>query len=532
MANIAHFAEKLPGYSLKSGSRFASLARYLQQPDRPLKSGEKPDGYFVSLTSNDGKEVQRFNDVREFADYSRNGRGDSPSLLFMRGFPSPEWVRTVGSIYGVDPEFFRRHMDLEVDEGDRYFALPSLPSFADHIIQFRLTTIGEWALDTKEIISKRGVEDIRSRCIEQINYHRRSLRKGIGVKTGGSILRHLSAIDENYFIIEQQISACLKKSGDGKCSESSPRAGLQFVQVIVWLDIGNSFDDTFLAPATILYPIIQPFRVEASVPRQQQSLPRHEDHHLSQGTSFIDLEYGKLLEDGPTGYYRPLHALIGLLKYTAYGECQFFNMVGLKLRSQQRSSHLLPSRDTLANLVFYKGILEDHTDRLRDTIAFIDIMGSSIWSMSAVISDPARDILVPRLQKDYDVLMSRAEELTTRCCRAMDTITTDAQIMEVRKGIQQSLEVTRLTRLAFVFIPLIFTASFLSMNIAEFTNGSLTIRIWFFITIPLFVLSILVLYVDIINLATNLIQGVTMWYWNRTFGRNPRPSTRDEGSNP
>ena len=60
-----------------------------------------------------------------------------------------------------------------------------------------------------------------------------------------------------------------------------------------------------------------------------------------------------------------------------------------------------------------------------------------------------------------------------------------------QKAILQAEDVARLTRLAFIFIPLSFTASFFGMNFSQFTNGALlSIWIWFVVSVPFLLVSL------------------------------------------
>src|SRR5258706_9160515 len=56
-------------------------------------------------------------------------------ILFLRGHPSAQWLRLIGSKYHVDPEFFARHMDFRsASDKSNNFSIPSLPSSSWHLI--------------------------------------------------------------------------------------------------------------------------------------------------------------------------------------------------------------------------------------------------------------------------------------------------------------------------------------------------------------------------------------------------------------
>lgn len=60
-------------------------------------------------------------------------------------------------------------------------------------------------------------------------------------------------------------------------------------------------------------------------------------------------------------------------------------------------------------------------------------------------------------------------------------------LTESRKATEQACSVTRLTLLAFLFLPLSFTTSFFGINFRELDEG-LNLWIWAATSIPLFVL--------------------------------------------
>ena len=60
-------------------------------------------------------------------------------LVFMRGLPSSDWLNTLGALYKVNPEFFRRHLDFL--QYPTCYDLPALPSLSSHFVNLKITTI-------------------------------------------------------------------------------------------------------------------------------------------------------------------------------------------------------------------------------------------------------------------------------------------------------------------------------------------------------------------------------------------------------
>ena len=68
-----------------------------------------------------------------------------------------------------------------------------------------------------------------------------------------------------------------------------------------------------------------------------------------------------------------------------------------------------------------------------------------------------------------------------------------ATIIDSQHAIEQAKQIGLLTWLASTYIPLSFTTSFFGMNMKTFGSGSLSMWLWLAITIPLSLLSYLVL---------------------------------------
>jgi hypothetical protein len=128
-----------------------------------------------------------------------NGSGQ---LIFLSGFPISKWLKVVGSQYGIDPEFFRRHMEFKIPT-EKFFDLPSLPSSNDNLLKLSITTIG---LHTRTTSRKEtGADDLR--------------KHWEGVKSrdrvGESIVRRFNWHFDRYFSIEQHLSICVVPQREG-----------------------------------------------------------------------------------------------------------------------------------------------------------------------------------------------------------------------------------------------------------------------------------------------------------------------------
>jgi Mg2+ and Co2+ transporter CorA len=81
------------------------------------------------------------------------------------------------------------------------------------------------------------------------------------------------------------------------------------------------------------------------------------------------------------------------------------------------------------------------------------------------------------LKKDLDYLLVRIGILSNRCDTIADTLMSTMSILESQKSIEQSQQVNKLTKPAFVYIPLSFISSMFGMNVTELENNP---PIWIF----------------------------------------------------
>jgi Mg2+ and Co2+ transporter CorA len=88
------------------------------------------------------------------------------------------------------------------------------------------------------------------------------------------------------------------------------------------------------------------------------------------------------------------------------------------------------------------------------------------------------------LKTDLEYLLARIEIISGRCNRMTDILLSTMSILESQKSIEQSEQVNKLTRLAFVYIPLSFISSIFGMNVKEIqVNPSIWV---FFLTAIVF----------------------------------------------
>jgi hypothetical protein len=124
------------------------------------------------------------------------------SLLFLRGYPSKEWLSTIGSHYNVDPEFFHRHLSF-LSDGMPHKSTQkiTLPSSQRTIFQLTLTSFGYQRGDTRESLERQ-----RRAAASRMKEYIQGLCSGSMWNTGHSIVRSYERHTKELFSIEQQVS--------------------------------------------------------------------------------------------------------------------------------------------------------------------------------------------------------------------------------------------------------------------------------------------------------------------------------------
>lgn len=82
------------------------------------------------------------------------------------------------------------------------------------------------------------------------------------------------------------------------------------------------------------------------------------------------------------------------------------------------------------------------------------------------------------LKTDLEYMLARIESLRARCDTTTTTLLSTMSILESQKSIEQSRQVNKLTKLAFVYVPLSFVSSVFGMNVKEIQTNP---PMWMFV---------------------------------------------------
>lgn len=276
---------------------------------------------------------------------------------------------------------------------------------------------------------------------------------------------------------------------------------------MIWLDVGEPLT---LSPAEPWSPQlfgVDPLEISLHPTIQQRDgvalngksyinkTAKSEDDtnhsRIVQTASLLHLEYDRRLEADAVSN-RPIFVLIDILRLCASSEVQLLNMIEAKISIElSPAGSQAQNEPTVSNLLYHKRVLRRHMQRLLENKTFIETQASMVRhdSLRPCLSSGSKSKLDAILH-DFDYLLEKAKDLTNECDRGMGIMMNKASIKEAQRAIVQAERVTKLTKLAFVFVPLSFTCSFFGMNFSQFSAGSdLSLWVWAALSAPVLLLS-------------------------------------------
>lgn len=194
----------------------------------------------------------------------------------------------------------------------------------------------------------------------------------------------------------------------------------------------------------------------------------------------------------------PFSAVVEILLYAAAAESQYLNMVRSNIHLNREKLFDASSDENIivaarSSIVHTLDSLEEHRKDYEGILAFIQ-RRSQRHDAEPSATDPPRTLT--QLVVDFENLINRSERLCRECERNMSMATSNASILEAKRGIEQSQSLFKFTVLASVYVPLSYTASFFGMNFQEIGQGKLSIWLYFVVSLPIFTLSLLTMFLN------------------------------------
>lgn len=447
-----------------------------------------------------------------FPPYSLDGYNDetrrkqpSGRLLFMEGYPSPQWLNHLGSKFDIDPEFYFRHLEFDhIQKTPTHFFMSSLPSVAE-IIRIRITSI--LSRNDFQFEPEHTIADLRKTSEVHMDEYLNNLVKSLKVSLSESIVRRFSVHDKQHFSIEQMVTICVTHKSPGWTGARPHLPKLRMfwlpkLPALIWLDHGKDLSRSSTGPWKALQqhsrnpwslsvlPTIQ--YLSRIALKREPNIPANPDHfstqqrapRLPQNSAHLASDYGRSL--------RPevmesdvFYALDELFRFAIASESQFLEMMKHKIKA----ATITGGGGRIEDLDAALDLIEDHRQYINESLEVVRVGGHPNWPKAP---DKLRKKAIAareRLESDYEYLLNYAEGLSKKCIEGITIMMNDAMLRQSQQAIAQAEATMKLTLLAFIFAPLSFTTSFFSMQIREIEGKDLSLWIWCLFTSVLLLIS-------------------------------------------
>jgi hypothetical protein len=421
------------------------------------------------------------------------------AIVFMQGHQPPQCLTRLGAMLNISPVFFQRHLEyLWSSRPLKLFSSPSLPSASFNTIRLRVVTLGETA-EKSGSGSHTHLHALRQKHETAMANYLHDLTREYKLCAGNSIVRSFNVHSTRYFSIEQEVSIAVQTMNNNWVC-------------LIWTDIGQNLTGGpkgpwqldrpgYITEKSRFLPTIQHLPSEAANRPPGLMIP---DPHRSQGScpqsaSLLAKNYGLTLDPcllATDSFY----ALTELFQFSANSICQLLNLIEFMIDESTGKNLYNSPDDSLSRLSYHLDILNRFENRLSESIFDLEHHQSSKWprmydEKDATSANKRSKAIATAdaLLVDFKRLLSRAEHLSARCQSGMAICMNSASIAESKRAISQAQQVDQLTRLAFFYIPLSFTASFFGMNVTSFGTGTLHLWSWFAVSVPLVIISYAVL---------------------------------------
>lgn len=423
-----------------------------------------------------------------------------PSLVFLRGFASPQWLNVLGELYNPTPEFYRRHLESQAlnAESRDYFTSSPLPSASAMVCQLAIPTICTRNVD----IAGYEPEDLQSLRVEtsatMADYFL-SLRNGGQV--ADSVVRQCLILSKQEYVLEQTVSIEVGRYTDGW-------------RAMVWLDSGKDLSSSPPGPwnpapgmkpwETYFYPVIVHQAKDLSslldqgthlapTNHVQPAFKENESWVAAQNISLLPAQYGSTL-DKELASRDALYALHELFHFAASAETQVLDLLDKRIAREISFIGVkqVPKWNSvcLLNLRYIKSILTSNARRITSIANIIRNRHSLDWPCDE--KSPVAKKAAALLLADYEDLLRRADMLARECEQGMTALANSSVLEESKRSADTGIRVQRLTIIGTVFIPLSFVCSVWGTNFKEFGSGSRPIWMLFASAGPVILLSYLI----------------------------------------
>ncbi|KAH7072575.1 hypothetical protein FB567DRAFT_206111 [Paraphoma chrysanthemicola] len=411
---------------------------------------------------------------------------NTSEVVFLTGFPSPEWIDAVVTRFSVDLRFLQSHLDFVPNAQRNWYTSPSLPSRNRHLFRLRVPSIVFGGIEGTELRAEE-LHAARKSCAKQLLQKAKAFHSGAATNCGQSIVRRINIHRGDAIILEQEVSVIVLGSGESR-------------KFIIWSDAGEDAGSSLSLPDT---PYFQttfrnvehcPIFFEKQLRKQELASvdPNEKSTELRtrQPLGVLPLRYGETMEQNKSRN-SSLWVLQELFQFQAAAANQYLNMlreITLDLHARTAlTGDSMPTMEALLHVEYTKEILVSWMAHFRTLLKCLN-------KCSLGTNDP-KD-LSDTVEGDFEYLLNEAQSQIDLCEMAKSTNMSSFSVFNSRQASEESKLVTKLTkatnRITLIFLPISLVTSIFGMNFRQFGQGPLSISVWAMVTVPLLCLCILI----------------------------------------
>ncbi|RAK74454.1 uncharacterized protein BO72DRAFT_488208 [Aspergillus fijiensis CBS 313.89] len=489
--------------SLHSVAYMSHLASYLDQPsqkpslqylpDRAAVSSARSDNVFLysySLAHPEQPNPRVYQEVSQFQSADEDKQAE---LVFLTGYPSPQWLNAVVTRYGIDHRFLHRHLDF-LPTGQRdWYAIPSVPSRSQQFIQIVVPCIVFTGHEGR-FVPAEDLQQARFACAELLRQKSKSFFGRTGTPAGQTIVRGVNIHSGEAMVLEHAITVCVRT--DGEASKMWSDAASDDISNYIPVPEVNAFRN--VVGALECCPVFFEKHLDTQPPRSRSIAPGSLESSV-QALSVLATDYGHTLEWSAV-QQDPVLALEELLAFQSVAAMQYLNMLRKDITQAMHRNQTIDvaslNMEDISNFEYTKAILVRWAAHFRTLCQALgpDCPGSPLAPRSHGMS-PSRERMLTLKRRDLDFLAAEAQVLIELCDSGKATIMGNFSIAESRRMAEESRLVGQLNkltnRLTFIFLPTSFVTSVFGMNFKQFGQGPLDIWIWVAVTVPLLAVCVI-----------------------------------------
>ena len=210
-AQITRFSTIDAESSLYHGREYRPLADFLSSHNGQGKEREFPFAWLYQFQDGSAEKPRVFASPVAFSSILQDSHIGG-RILFLRGYPSAEWIAQIGSQLNIDPDMWRRHLSyLGTSRSTNDFSQPQSFS-SQNIFRLCISSAGTRGV-LKHPPSRKDLNEDRADAANKMAEYQASLQhnclKKDDWRLGDSIVRSYNIHDEDLFSVEQYVTVHL-----------------------------------------------------------------------------------------------------------------------------------------------------------------------------------------------------------------------------------------------------------------------------------------------------------------------------------